>query len=510
MPGIPPNRPMPVPYANGVANPPNQPPNPYPANRPQIPVGAPQFSQQNQPRPQNSQPISQQQQIPPRPVMPIRPVHQQQPGMPQAQRPMQPNPMASQQMYPQHAPSNQPHPPFPQPQQMNTQPQMMPAAVPDVPRTASSRRSYPKPQYQSDVIPTISNTPMSSTLPSPPNAFTPSDSQAAFQSHTSIPDAFMQPQVSQNSFASTDNLTQQFSNLGVGAAPQKGQAVPHVPFNLLSGPPAAQEMTDTVSITRKMLVKTLSGSPNAYCNPAFKRCTLNHIPSTPALFTKCKLPFAVLLSPYRKLGPGEEPVPVINPEAIIRCRRCRTYINPFVHFHENGTRWRCNLCYLSNDVPAFFDWDAETRQQVDRMMRPELTHSVIEYIAPQEYMVRPPQPVVMLFLIDVSFASVQSGMLDVLCKTLLDNLDSIPNADSRTKVGFIGVDSQLHFFNLNVSLVILFCFSINCLVQLARSASVGRRRFRWSLFAASWRFVGFVDWIEIRDRVAFAKVAEYV
>jgi len=39
-------------------------------------------------------------------------------------------------------------------------------------------------------------------------------------------------------------------------------------------------------------------------------------------------------------------------------------------------------------VPQFFDWDPETRQHVDRMKRPELTHSVVEFVAPQEYMVQ--------------------------------------------------------------------------------------------------------------------------
>jgi hypothetical protein len=28
---------------------------------------------------------------------------------------------------------------------------------------------------------------------------------------------------------------------------------------------------------------------------------------------------------------------------IIRCKRCRTYINPFVTWADNGRRWRCVL-----------------------------------------------------------------------------------------------------------------------------------------------------------------------
>lgn len=56
-----------------------------------------------------------------------------------------------------------------------------------------------------------------------------------------------------------------------------------------------------------------------------------------------------------------------------------------------------------------FDWDQTHNQPGDRWSRPELSHGAVEYVAPTEYMVRPPQPAVYVFLIDVSRAAVQSG-----------------------------------------------------------------------------------------------------
>lgn len=62
--------------------------------------------------------------------------------------------------------------------------------------------------------------------------------------------------------------------------------------------------------------------------------------------------------------------------------------------------------------------------------------------------VRPPQPLVYLFLIDVSYASVTSGLLATSARCIKESLDRIPNADRRTRLGFVAVDSSLHYFSI--------------------------------------------------------------
>lgn len=106
------------------------------------------------------------------------------------------------------------------------------------------------------------------------------------------------------------------------------------------------------------------------------------------------------------------------------------------------------MCNLTNEVPQAFDWDAAAQKSVDRWQRPELNYSVVEFIAPQEYMVRPPQPLVYLFLFDVSFAAVTSGLLATSARCILESLDRIPNADRRTRLGFMAADSALHYFSI--------------------------------------------------------------
>jgi protein transport protein SEC24 len=49
-------------------------------------------------------------------------------------------------------------------------------------------------------------------------------------------------------------------------------------------------------------------------------------------------------------------------------------------------------------------------------------------------------------LFDVSYAAVTSGLLATSARCILESLDRIPNADRRTRLGFIAVDSSLHYF----------------------------------------------------------------
>ena len=76
---------------------------------------------------------------------------------------------------------------------------------------------------------------------------------------------------------------------------------------------------------------------------------------------------------------------------------------------------------MSNEVSQLFDWDQARNQPGDRWARAELNHSVIEFVAPTEYMVRPPQPAVYVFLIDVSHAAVQSGEFSRILVFFLSN-----------------------------------------------------------------------------------------
>ncbi|XP_077434311.1 protein transport protein Sec24B [Vanacampus margaritifer] len=182
------------------------------------------------------------------------------------------------------------------------------------------------------------------------------------------------------------------------------------------------------------------------CSPQTFRCTLTSIPQTQALLNKARLPLGLLLHPFRDL----QQLPVITSNTIVRCRYCRTYINPFVTFLDQR-RWKCNLCYRVNDVPDEFMYNPVTRSYGEPHKRPEVQNATVEFIASSDYMLRPPQPSVYLFVLDVSHNAVESGYLKYFCESLLENLDKLPG-DSRTKVGFLTFDCSVHFYNLQEGL----------------------------------------------------------
>ncbi|XP_072941017.1 protein transport protein Sec24A [Epargyreus clarus] len=176
------------------------------------------------------------------------------------------------------------------------------------------------------------------------------------------------------------------------------------------------------------------------CSSEIFRCTINRIPESNSLLQKSRLPLGLLIHPFKDLSH----LPVIQCSSIVRCRACRTYINPFVYFVD-AKRWKCNLCYRVNELPEEFQYDPVSQSYGDPTRRPEIKSATIEFIAPAEYMLRPPQPAVYLFLFDVSQIARDSGYLQVVCDTLKSCLEQLPG-DARTQLGFICYDAHVHYY----------------------------------------------------------------
>ncbi|CAK9179356.1 unnamed protein product, partial [Ilex paraguariensis] len=236
-------------------------------------------------------------------------------------------------------------------------------------------------------------------------------------------------------------MVEDFNSLSLGSVP--GSSDPGLDFKALPRP-----------LDGDVEPNLLAQMYPLNCDSRYLRLTTSAIPNSQTLASRWHLLLGAVVCPLAEAPDGEE-VPVVNfaTTGIIRCRKCRTYVNPYVTFTDGGRKWRCNICALLNDVPGdyFSHLDASGRR-IDLNERPELTQGSVEFVAPAEYMVRPPMPPLYFFLIDVSISAVKSGMLEVVAQTIKSCLDRLPGCP-RTQIGFITFDSTLHFYNMKSSLM---------------------------------------------------------
>jgi len=202
-------------------------------------------------------------------------------------------------------------------------------------------------------------------------------------------------------------------------------------------------------------------------SPKYARLTLNNIPSTSEFLSSTGLPLGMVLQPLARLDPGEQPIPVLDFGDVgpPRCRRCRTYINPFMSFRAGGSKFVCNMCTFPNDTPPeYFAPLDPSGARVDRMQRPELMMGTVEFLVPKEYWNKEPVGLQTLFLIDVSRDSVNRGFFKGVCEGIMEALygedkaaDGTEDDEARSrkipagsKVGIVTFDKEVQFYNLTV------------------------------------------------------------
>ncbi|KPI42602.1 uncharacterized protein AB675_9629 [Cyphellophora attinorum] len=73
-------------------------------------------------------------------------------------------------------------------------------------------------------------------------------------------------------------------------------------------------------------------------SPKYARLTINSIPSTAEALASTGLPLGLVMQPFAAPQEGEQSIPCLDfgEAGPPRCRRCRTYINPFMTFRAGG------------------------------------------------------------------------------------------------------------------------------------------------------------------------------
>uniref|UniRef100_A0A8C7ZHX6 SEC24 homolog D, COPII coat complex component n=1 Tax=Oryzias sinensis TaxID=183150 RepID=A0A8C7ZHX6_9TELE len=196
-------------------------------------------------------------------------------------------------------------------------------------------------------------------------------------------------------------------------------------------------------------------------SPRFIRCTTYTLPCTAELAKQCQVPLAAVVKPLANLPKNEAPLYAVNhgETGPIRCNRCKAYMCPYMQFIDGGRRYQCTFCNCVNEVPVFYFQHLDHMgRRVDFYERPELSLGSYEFVATLDYCKnnKPPNPPAFIFMIDVSYNNIKSGLVKLICdelKTLLEKLPREEGADcSAVKVGFVTYDKVLHFYNVKSAL----------------------------------------------------------
>ncbi|KAM9426624.1 protein transport protein Sec24D isoform 2-T2 [Pholidichthys leucotaenia] len=196
-------------------------------------------------------------------------------------------------------------------------------------------------------------------------------------------------------------------------------------------------------------------------SPRFIRCTTYSLPCTSELAKQCQVPLAAIIKPFATLPKSERPLYVVNhgDTGPVRCNRCKAYMCPYMQFIDGGRRFHCGFCNCVNEVPVFYFQHLDhVGRRVDFYERPELSLGSYEFIATMDYCKnnKPPNPPAYIFMIDVSYSNIKSGLVKLICDELKTLLEKLPREEgmenSAIKVGFITYNKVLHFYNVKSAL----------------------------------------------------------
>uniref|UniRef100_A0ABI7ZU00 SEC24 homolog C, COPII coat complex component n=1 Tax=Felis catus TaxID=9685 RepID=A0ABI7ZU00_FELCA len=180
-------------------------------------------------------------------------------------------------------------------------------------------------------------------------------------------------------------------------------------------------------VTTNFLVKDQGNA-----SPRYIRCTSYNIPCTSDMAKQAQVPLAAVIKPLARLPPEEASPYVVDhgESGPLRCNRCKAYMCPFMQFIEGGRRFQCCFCSCINDVPPqYFQHLDHTGKRVDAYDRPELSLGSYEFLATVDYCKNNkfPSPPAFIFMIDVSYNAIRSGLVRLLCEELKSLLDFLPS-----------------------------------------------------------------------------------
>ena len=232
------------------------------------------------------------------------------------------------------------------------------------------------------------------------------------------------------------------------------------------------------------------------------RMTTWNIPNSSSLADACHIPVAAILQPFAEVQPGEQEIPVVecDESGPARCEQCRGYLNCWCTWISGGSKWICNLCRHHNNgeglsihflysyscsgivLPEHFCALDSNQVRLDYYERPDLSKGTIDFTVPSSYFAthpparlsplyytplpppdpstsRQPEPLHVVFAIDVSVDAIQCGFTQASCVAIKgvlfggemdDGSRMEPCFPEIYKAGFITFDRSMHFYDISV------------------------------------------------------------
>jgi protein transport protein SEC23 len=175
------------------------------------------------------------------------------------------------------------------------------------------------------------------------------------------------------------------------------------------------------------------------------RMAWNVIPRTKQDATNCVVPVSAIFTPL-KPNPA---IPVLS-YAPLRCRMCRSLLNPFSVVDFVAKIWVCPFCFQRNHFPQHYSTISENNLPAE--LFPQFT--TVEYVSIAE--MGPVAPPVFLFVVDTCMIEEEIGYLK---SALAQAIELLPD---QSLVGFIT-------FGTYVQVIIISFIDTSLLNALANS-----------------------------------------
>lgn len=193
----------------------------------------------------------------------------------------------------------------------------------------------------------------------------------------------------------------------------------------------------------------------------FVRASAYKLPNKEAWINKFQFDLSLSFNPlYEDIQEEEEEeedegtnnlkdqVPLLDKtqDQIFRCERCGGFINPFFELKDNQTNYVCNLCGMTNQVPAHFkEYLSELASQ--QMPAYETVSAVCDFLVDDSYKMAKFEQQNVLIALEFSVKSLTNGSFFHALSSLESSLESLPED---LNIGLCLFDTGITFFKVDV------------------------------------------------------------